>query len=161
VIILTTSVLWHRTIYCTIYCNTSDWQYNILQYFNSAIQCIAILQISNTIYCIRAYYGTVQYIVQYIAILQIDNTIYCNILIQQYNVLQYFRSAIQYIAILQINKQYIAILWNNNTICCNTFNHTTYRIGKNILQCIVIQNIVAQPWSRLLCNVPFFDSKLV
>ena len=41
-----------------------------------------------------------EYAIEYIAILQIDNTIYCNTLIQQYNILQYFRWTIQYIAIL-------------------------------------------------------------
>jgi hypothetical protein len=53
----TTSVLWYRTIYHTIYCNTfiqqynilqyisSDQQYYILQYFGTTIQSIEILLI--------------------------------------------------------------------------------------------------------------------
>jgi hypothetical protein len=63
-----------RTIVLLLHCRIMNMHYNILQYFNSAIQ--------------------------YIAILQIDNTIYCNSLVQQYNILQYFRLIAQYIAIL-------------------------------------------------------------
>jgi hypothetical protein len=99
--------------------------YNVLQCFTSAIQ--------------------------YIAILQFSNTIYCNTSDQQYNILQYFRSTMQYIAILLI-IQYIVLV----TMYCNTseqqynilqyFYHTIYCIGYNILQYIVIQYFVAQPW---------------
>ena len=69
---------------------------------------------------------------QYIAILQISNTIQCNTSDQQYIILQYFRTTIQY---------------------CNTFNHTIYYIGNNILQYNVIQYIVVQPCHRVLVLV--------
>ena len=63
-----------RTTVLLLYCWIMNMQYNILQYFNSAIQ--------------------------YIAILKMYNTIYFNTLIQQYNILQNFRLTVQYIAIL-------------------------------------------------------------
>ena len=76
----------------------------------------------------------IEYTIQYIAILQMDNTIYCNTLIQQYNILQYFRRTIQYIAILK----------TANTIYCNTFKQqyiVLLTIYCNILQYIVTRRI--------------------
>jgi hypothetical protein len=70
-----------RTIVLLLYCRILNMQYNILQYLR-LIQQYDILQYSR--WTISQYFNSA---IQYIAILQVDSTIYCNTLNGQYIVL--------------------------------------------------------------------------